>query len=92
MVRLLDEGLEILVEGKITFPLNNAKLIRDIKQGKHELKDILKMIEERESRIEDAYVRSTLQNSADIEAINKLQIKILESFYEREKASMSVLY
>jgi len=35
-----------------------------------------------EKLIDLAYIASSLQNLADIEAINKLQIKLLESYWE----------
>ena len=83
VVRLLDEGIELMVEGKLTFPLNNNRLVRDIKQGKYALSDILKWIDDRERGIEEAYIRSSLPNTPDLEAVNKLQVRILEEYYEQ---------
>lgn len=85
VVRLIDEGIEILVEGRIQLPLSNVSFIKDVKAGKYELPYVLKYVDDKEKIIEEAYVRSQLPNRADLEAINKLQIRILEEFWDGRK-------
>ena len=84
VVRLLDEGIQLLTEGRINLPLDNAQHVRDIKMGKYELPEILRWIEDREKLIEVAYVNCKLPNTPDMEAINKLQIQILDNYYRAE--------
>ncbi len=81
LIRLLLEGLEILVEGKINLPLSQNCLVRDIKIGRYPLDFVLKKAEELETLIDKAYIESSLQYSADDSAINKLQIEMLENFW-----------
>lgn len=81
VVRLLDEGIELLKTGRITLPIPSATLVRDIKLGKHQLPWILKQIDEREAEIEAVFKDCKLQHSPDIAGINKLQIELLEEFY-----------
>jgi predicted nucleotidyltransferase len=83
LIRLLLECLEILVEKNLTFPLTNNNLIRDIKLGKYDLTWILNKAEELEKLIDEAYIKSDLQKEARWKEINKLQIKLIEDFWER---------
>lgn len=80
-LRLLDQGLQFLIEGELTFPLPNNNLIRDVKLGKLKLDEILKIGEEKENLVEQAYVRSKLPHNPDREQIDKLQIGILKDFW-----------
>jgi len=81
LIRLLEEGLEVLVEGKITFPLSYNCLLRDIKLGKYPLDKILELAEAKEKLVEEAYIRSPLQHSPDVNKIDNLQIELLRSFW-----------
>lgn len=81
LVRLLDEGLEFLVEGKLTFPLSNNNLLRDIKLGKLNLEQVLALAESKEKLVEEAYVRSSLPNTPNFEAIDRLQIQLIKDFW-----------
>lgn len=83
IIRLLSEGIQLLVEGKITFPLSNNNYIRDIKEGKVPLEKILADSERIEALVEQAYVNSTVRNTPDLEKINRLQVHMLESFWRR---------
>ena len=82
LVRLLEEGVEILVEGKLTFPLSYNNLLRDIKMGKMSLDKILEIADAKEKLVEEAYIRSPLQHSPDIEKIDELQIRMLKKFWK----------
>lgn len=88
LIRLLLEGLEILVEGRITLPLSQNNLVRDIKIGKYPLDFVLKKAEELEALIDEAYIKSPLQHSANDNAINKLQIEMLENFWLKRIAGL----
>lgn len=79
--RLLAEGMQLLIEGRLTFPITNNRLVRDIKIGRHDLNYVLAKSDEMEQSIEDAYIASKVQHTPDVEAINKLQIKLLKEFY-----------
>jgi predicted nucleotidyltransferase len=81
LIRLLLEGLQILTEKTLTFPLPENNLVRDIKRGKFALVEVIEKADKLESLIDMAYIKSDLQYHADEEKINKLQIKILTDFY-----------
>jgi len=84
LIRLLYEGWQILVEGKITLPLTNNKLILDIKKGKYDLQWVLNKADSLEEQINTAYSVSKLQHSADIKKINELQKYILKKWWKYE--------
>ena len=81
LIRLLLEGLQILTEKTLTFPLPENNLVRDIKLGKYELKWVLDKAEYLEKLVDEAYIKSDLQYTANFEEINKLQIKMLEDYW-----------
>ena len=82
LVRLLSEGLTLLVEGRLNFPIDHNRYIRDIKEGKYDLGQVLAKADELESLVEQAYVSSQLQNSPKHNEIENLQIEILEDFWK----------
>lgn len=89
LIRLLTEGMEFLVEGRVTLPLPNNQLVRDIKEGKHDLCFILGEAEKYEALVEQAYVSSSVQNTPKTKEINDLQISMLKEFWaEHEEAEM----
>ncbi len=85
LIRLLLECLQLLTEKTLTFPLPQHNLVRDVKLGKYDLTWVLNKAEEIEKLADLAYVQSDLQYSADQEAINKLQIELLEEFWEERR-------
>lgn len=81
LIRLLLECVQILVEKTLTFPLPQNNLVRDIKQGKYELKWVLEKADELEKLIDIAYIKSDLQHTPNLEEINKLQMEMLDSYW-----------
>lgn len=81
LIRLLDEGLQLLTEGTLTFPLPSNNLVRDIKLGKYTLDQVLKMAEEKEKLVEQAYLLSPLPNTPDLKAIDRVQIEMLKEHW-----------
>lgn len=81
LIRLLDEGLQLLVEGTLTFPLPQNNLIRDIKLGKYSLDEVLKIAEDKEKLVEQAYITSALPPTPDLKAIDQVQIELLKEFW-----------
>jgi uncharacterized protein len=84
LIRLLLECQQLLVEQNLTLPLTQNNFVRDIKLGIYPLDYVLNKAEELEKLIDLSYVNSKLQHSANIEEINKLQIELLEEFWENE--------
>jgi uncharacterized protein len=70
IVRLLSEGYQLMTEHKITFPLQNAEEITDIKNGKYTLEYIKESIDDWKSRFRIA------EESCDLPSRNSNQKKI----------------
>jgi len=81
LIRLLLECQQVLVEHTITLPLPQNNLVRDIKLGRYDLTWVLNKANELENLIDQAYAISTLQYTANFEAINKLQMDLIEDFW-----------
>jgi len=81
LIRLISEGLTLLVDGKLMYPIEHNRYIIGIKEGKYELGQVLTKADELESLIEQAYVTSKLPHSPNYEKISELQIKLLEDFW-----------
>ena len=82
LLRLLLECLQLLTEGRLTFPLSQNNLVKDVKLGKYDLEWVLNKAEELEKLVDLAYVNSKLQHTANIEKINELQISLLEDYWK----------
>lgn len=82
LIRLLLEGQQLLMEGKLTLPLPQNNLVRDIKIGKFSLNWVLDKAVELEKLVDLAYTNSKLQYSADLKAINELQIQLIEDYWK----------
>ena len=82
LIRLLFEGIEILREGKLYFPLHQNNFIRDIKLGKYSLEEVLGFADKHEAYMMDAYIKSPLPHTPDLGRIEKLQIKLLKEYWE----------
>lgn len=85
LIRLLFEGLQILTEKTLTFPLPQNNMIRDVKLGKYDLTWVLNKAHYLEELIDEAYIHSDLQYTPDFEAINELQISLIEDFWRNNE-------
>lgn len=74
LIRLIVEGIELLSTGDLIFPLKEAPLLRDIRQGKYSMDDVLKMAEEYERAIEVLYESSSLSHSSDFETVQNFVV------------------
>ena len=83
LIRLLLECQQLLTEGRLTFPLPQNNLVRDIKIGRYSLEWVLNKASELEKLVDMAYANSKLQQSANIKEINKLQIRLLEKYWNK---------
>jgi predicted nucleotidyltransferase len=79
LVRLMTEGKELLLTGKITFPLPNADEVLSIKNGKYSYEEIVEMAENLDKEFEMWYIKSTLPHSADKKNLTELYLNIVLS-------------
>lgn len=77
MIRIIEEGTELLKTGKITYPRPNAKELVRIKQGKVPIDEVKKKYQSLLKEMDHAYAESELPDEPDKEAINNLMVDIL---------------
>ncbi len=81
-LRLLLECTQLLKEHQITFPLKEAKLLIDVKNGKLTKEEFFKESDRLGNLVDMVYANSTLPHSPDSEAIHRLQINLHREFYD----------
>jgi uncharacterized protein len=83
---LLDMAIEIGKEKKVNVKRPNRDFLLEIKAGKFEYEELLKMAEEKKKEMELAFEISNLPDIPDKELINELTFKLRDRFYkEKEK-------
>jgi hypothetical protein len=75
-IRLLNQGIELLTSGTMTFPRPNADHLQDIRKGKFTLVELEKEYNQLMIDLENANKSSTLPEKPDRDKINKLLIKL----------------
>lgn len=80
LVRLLDEALQILLEGDLTLDRNREQL-KSIRRGEWSKGRIIKYFEDKERQLEQAYADSKLRHQPDELAIRKVLLECLEMHY-----------
>lgn len=81
-IRLLKMGVEFLVEGRLNVFREDAPMLLEIKKGGRSLEDVKAEAKKLFALADEAYVRSTLPNEPDYEAVNKLVMDILRDYLE----------
>ena len=84
LFRLYYEGLKLLKEGRVDFPLEENKFLLSVKQGEYDLDYLLKRADEFEPLFEIAYQESKLRHSPDQDGISQLQTQMYLDYW-REK-------
>lgn len=79
--RLLLMAKEIAVEGTIHVRRKDREYLLDIKQGKFEYDDLVQKAEALKNDLHELYAASNLITEPDIEAVNKLLIKMRIEYY-----------
>jgi len=79
LARLLLEGIELLKTGELQFPLKDAQVLKDIRNGKWEMTKVLDWSYELESEVERLEKISTLPNKPNTEELEKFTIEVLRS-------------
>jgi uncharacterized protein len=82
LIRLMLEGKELLLEGKIIFPLQAAEEVLAIKKGKYTYDEILSMSEDMEKQFEDWYGQSSLPKAPDRNSLTKIYLDVIKNRQE----------
>lgn len=77
-VRLLDQGIEFLRNGSLTFPRPNAEQLLRIRKGEVTIDSILGLIETLEDRLEEAHEQTKLPEEANREEIEKMLMRLIQ--------------
>lgn len=82
LFRLYYEGLKLLKEGHIQFPLEENKFLLAVKRGEYDLDYILKKADEFEPLFEMAYLNSKLPHGPKQEEISQLQTNLYLTYWK----------
>jgi uncharacterized protein len=77
LFRLMTEGKELLLTGKITFPLPNKDELLEIKNGKYSYDEVIELAESFDKQMDMWYNESTLPHSADKKRLTDLYFKMI---------------
>jgi len=80
--RLLEMAIEIGKEKKVNVKRPNRDFLLDIKAGKFEYDDLLKMSDEKQVEMELAFKNSGLPYEPDLVMINDLTFRLRDKFYK----------
>lgn len=79
--RLLEMACEIGREGKINVRRPNREFLLEIKSGKYEYEELLKLADIRQMEMEEAFANSILPEMPDRNYINDLTFELRDQFY-----------
>lgn len=85
LIRLMLEGIELLTTGQLKFPLKDRQLLIDIRNGKLDIEQVLKLSEDLENNIEDLTIHSELPSKPRTKEIEKFTIGVLYEHLRRSK-------
>jgi len=84
--RLLEMACEIGREGSINVKRPNRDFLLGIKSGKYEYEELLRMAEERQTEMEEAFEKSNLPEVPNLDYINELTYNLRVKFYDSKNS------
>ena len=78
-IRLLNTGLDALVEHELTVLRPERHQLISIREGRYTYDELVKLANEKQALLDQAYITSTLRNKVDFEWANQFLIKILKT-------------
>lgn len=79
LIRLLNEGIDLLTTGELRFPLPNRDLYKQIRQGDYSLEELLSMADTLSQTAETC--ESSLPPTCNFDAVSALQTRLLKNFW-----------
>ena len=79
--RCVCEAYELLTEEKITFPLSESKVVKDIKFGLIELDNVLSMIDDMVNSIDDIVKSGNVVDRYDVEFVNEFVMMLYRHYF-----------
>lgn len=83
--RLLEMAIEIGKEKKVNVKRPNRDFLLDIKAGKFEYEELLKMADLKQAEMESVFEQSSLPEKPDLGLINELTYRLRDKFYSDRK-------
>lgn len=80
-IRLMYEALDLLRDGKMSFPNPHADHLIAIRKGKYSLDQVLRQYEELKRQCLHQQQRSPLAEQADVEQINRILANVYQSYW-----------
>jgi predicted nucleotidyltransferase len=81
-IRLLKMGMEFLIEGQLNVFRDDAPMLLEIKKGGWSLEDVQLEAKKLFTLADEAYVRSSLKNEPDYDAVNELVKEVLRDYLQ----------
>lgn len=81
LIRLLEMGIEYLVEGELRVLRNNTRKLLDIKDGLWTLGEVKKEAQKLFDLAREAYVKSSLPSSPERKKVNDLLITMIKEYH-----------
>lgn len=81
VLRLIEEGMQLLLNHEIVFPLHNAKLLLEIRNGGYTYEEMLSHLNHTNGFFSEWESQSTLPNKPDVNALRELYFKVIGSWY-----------
>jgi hypothetical protein len=78
LIRLLTEGMSLLQEGELTFPLWNTNFILDIKHGKYTIEQIIQYADDLKAQLDKVLKASSLPATPYYKDIEELTIRLMK--------------
>jgi predicted nucleotidyltransferase len=83
LIRLMNEGIEVLETGNLTVYRPERELLIDIKLGKYKFEEVMEMYRELDKKLYDAYKNSKLPEKPNFDKINKFTIELTKKFLRK---------
>jgi predicted nucleotidyltransferase len=80
LIRLVNEGIEVLETGNLNVFRPERQLLTDIKIGKYKFEEVMEMYRELDARLLSAYEKSELPEKPDYHKINKFIIELTKEY------------
>ena len=82
MLRLLNMCFDALIDKEVSVMRSERQFLISVREGVYKYGEIVKMANDKFSKIEEAYMRSDLRNKIDFDFANDLQVEILRNYIE----------
>jgi hypothetical protein len=83
LIRLMNEGIEVLETGNLNVYRPERELLTDIKLGKYKFEEVMDMYEVLDNKLQIAYEKSELPEKPDFNKINKFIIELTKEYLRK---------